>query len=153
MEVLDQSIVRPVLAPSRCQGGEFIALPFPASTGCSTVLEPSHVPSQQGSVNSSPYHTSLTLTFLPLSFTYKDPCDHIGSIQKIQSAMSVPPLLHNIFTDSQDQDPDIFFGGEGDYFAYHRNHPRGKHRGKNNYTHPSKSQMQANALEHSSSFP
>lgn len=89
------------------------------------LIDPSTFIASKGQLNFSGSHISLTLTLLLLSFIYEDPCDYIGSIQKIQSAILVPPLLHNIITGSQDQDPDIFLG-DRDYFAYHRNHSRRK---------------------------
>lgn len=153
MEVLDQSVVGPVLVPPRGQWGEFIALPFPASTGCGTVLEPSHFQASKDQLNL--HH--ITTLWLWLS------CPSLSLIRTLvitldQSRKSSLQCQFPLCYITYSQIPKIriqtfFFLGEGDYFAYHRNHPRGKHRGKNNYTHPSKSQMQATALERSSSFP
>lgn len=69
-------------------GGEYISLPSAAFRGYLQSL--AHGPiSAVTSLRPRLLSPSLTVTFLPLSFSYKDPCDYIGPTRIIQENLSI----------------------------------------------------------------
>lgn len=75
--------------------GSPIPLSFPVSVGCLHFLAHEHVPSLK--LAATLLHplvgiitSSMTLIFLPSSFTYEDPGDYVGSILIIQRSFLIP---------------------------------------------------------------
>ena len=115
--------------------GESIPLPFPLSRSHLCPLAHDHfflLQSQQHSIFSplcpllpSLLLLSLTLTLLPPSISYKNPCDYIGPIWIIQDELPIAgsltyvksPFWHlrNVFTSYRDQVMAVF--GEGSLFC------------------------------------
>lgn len=82
--------------PSGDAGGEFIHFPFLTSRGClqSWLMLSSSIFKARNSQSS--FSLIKSLSFLPPSFTYKDPCDFIGSTQIIQDNNLISECLNLI---------------------------------------------------------